>query len=74
VTDRQKLTALLSEWGVPYVQEDIPSQPGERSVVCVRVGRVADLPDSATVTGYSGFFTDFEFGTEGEFVRMGAWE
>jgi hypothetical protein len=74
MTDKGKLIALLDEWGVPYKQQDLPVQPGERNAVVVTVGLTGDLPDNPAVTGYSGFFTDFEFTEEGEFLTMGAWE
>lgn len=74
MTDKEKLLALLSEWGVPYKQEDIPSQPEERGERAVIIGLTGDFPETDKVTGYTGFFTSFEFSLDGEFVRMGAWE
>ena len=69
MTDREKLKALLDEWGVPYLEDQFSEQPS------VTVGRsLRGLPESGKVTGYRRFFTDFEFDDVGSFVRMGAWE
>jgi hypothetical protein len=62
VTDKEKLLALLGEWGVPSRTED-------DNTVIVQV-----LDDSGKVGGYSGFFTAFDFDEDGTFVQMGAWE
>lgn len=68
MTDKEKLIALLNEWGVPFSQHVVvdPDSPGQ----IVGVGREG----SDKVSGYSGFFTDFEFDLEGKFQCMGAWE
>ena len=68
MTDREKLKALLDGWGVPYLENQFPESPS------ITIGRHYDLPDSNKVTGYDGFFADFEFDGVGNFVRMGAWE
>jgi hypothetical protein len=63
-TDKERLTALLLSWNVPFEVE------GNE----VTVGRSYDKPDVPTVEGYQGFMTTFKFTDAGEFVSMGAWE
>lgn len=67
MTDREKLLALLNEWGVPYLEEHSG---------CVLVGNYAPgMPvNPEKIDGYSGFYTSFDFDTEGQFLKMGAWE
>lgn len=71
MTDREKLTALLDEWRVPYRDDG-------NVMVGYEPGMPPDLRerayDSAQVDGYMGFYTRFEFTEAGEFVKMGAWE
>jgi hypothetical protein len=69
VTDLEKLTTLLGEWGVPFTVE--PPRKDAAQVIEVRNFAFDDHPK---VTGYSEFFTIFEFDAEGTFLRMGAWE
>jgi hypothetical protein len=64
MTDRDKLTALLTEWGVPFTD-------GEDGVT---VGGWEQHRDSGKIVGYSGFYTLFEFTPDGTFTTMGAWE
>ncbi len=66
MTDKEKLIALLDEWGVPYFAGP--------DFVSVGYGPKCPLIESSKVDGYCGFFTDFEFDAEGNFVKMGAWE
>lgn len=70
MTDKEKLLALLGEWGVPGRCEDQPPDPGTATVECVIVGEGRN----EKVTGFAGFFTAFEFDADGKFVQMGAWE
>ena len=63
MTDKDRLLALLGEWEVPFTDDEDGVTVGGR-------GR----RDSSKVTGYSGFFTTFEFSADGTFERMGAWE
>lgn len=64
MTDKDKLLALLGEWGVP-------SSIDEDNDVIVGWERADGI---GKVAGYAGFFTAFEFDADGKFVQMGAWE
>lgn len=59
MNDKEKLKALLTEFGVGFTEDDA-------SITCEE--------GDAKVGGYIGFGTTFEFDTEGKFIRMGAWE
>lgn len=58
-SDRTKLEKLLTEFGVGFDREG-------NNIIC------RDCQQK--IGGYSGFFTTFEFDTDGEFVKLGAWE
>lgn len=58
-TDREKLEALLTEFGVDFITE------GD-NIICEE-GR-------SGVSGYTGFYTGFAFTSEGKFINMGAFE
>ena len=66
MTDREKLIALLAEFGVGFEQGGVPGIRGNNNVIC-REGR-------AKIDGYSMFCTIFEFDEQGQFIKMGAWE
>jgi hypothetical protein len=59
MTDRQKLAALLDSFGVEYINE--------KNYIVFEEGK-------AGVTGYTGFYTKFEFDTDGRFITVGAYE
>ena len=67
MTDREKLTALPRELGIPFADDPagdvVFGQPRDHAV-----------PDSAKAGGYYGFFASFEFDEAGVFVRAGVWE
>ena len=70
VTDREKLEALLTEWGVPFIQDEFDSNS-------IQVGNnfvEKRFPESDLVGGYTGFFTEFSFNDDGSFDQMGAYE
>jgi len=64
MTDYEKLKALLTEFGVGFVVEE--DEKGEKYIEC--------NCESKKVTGYSFFYTLFEFDKDGKFIHMGAWE
>jgi len=74
----EQLLSLLDAWGVPYevmpgkeaVVTDDPDQPP----LADKLVRVGDQDFNGKVTGYGGFYTDFEFDASDQFIRMGAWE
>lgn len=79
MTDQEKLTALLTEWGVPYKSEEAVGTTiaGDKiNAFVVTVGGYDADPDgSPKITGYSNFYTCFYFSrTDGSFIQMGAWE
>lgn len=59
MTDREKLIALLTEFGVGFTE-------GEGSIFCES--------GSSKVEGYIGFYTSFQFDSTGNFIGMGAYE
>lgn len=61
MTDKEKLGALLTEFGVGWVHSRALDK------ICCYHG----MPK---ITGYSGFETIFEFDDDGKFLQMGAWE
>lgn len=60
-SDKQKLTGLLTSFGVEWREK----------LGAIVIGGYNDYKG---VTGYRGFYTLFEFDESGEFIRMGAWE
>lgn len=58
-TDKEKLEALLTEFGVEFTKE------GD-DIICYE--------GNSGVRGYRGFFTGFAFTSEGKFIYMGAFE
>lgn len=61
MTDKEKLTNILTEFGVEWREK--PDG--------IRCGGYAARE---RVTGYHGFYTLFEFYEDGTFKQMGAWE
>lgn len=70
MTDKEKLVALLTEFGVSFKDEKYGA--GDSSIVVKRDWH-SDRPQNK-VTGYNGFFTQFLFSREEKFIEMGAWE
>ena len=64
MTDYEKLKALLTEFGVGF--KEVEHGSGARSIEC--------HCEDSKITGYSCFYTSFEFNNEGKFIEMGAWE
>jgi hypothetical protein len=71
MTDLEKLTALLREWGVPYKQSAESDDVDEFVSITVTRDLHAEHPK---IGGYLGFLTEFKFSKEGSFLWMGAWE
>lgn len=68
MTDKEKLIALLTEFGVGFTEEEgLNEDRGEVSIIECAEG-------SDKVDGYVGFMTHFIFTLDGKFVEMGAWE
>lgn len=73
MTDREKLVALLTEWGVGFEGENAQRQrhsvggSGEDNSVILCQG-------DAKIGGYSGFLAVFEFDDAGAFQQIGVWE
>lgn len=65
MTDKEKLLALLAEFGVEPVIDSTNYTPAS----VVLEGGTKGL-----VRGYSGFFCEFEFSENGKFQRVGVWE
>lgn len=61
MTDKDKLIKLLTEFGVEWREK-------EDGIKC------GGYKDRNKITGYSGFYTLFEFYSDGSFMQMGAWE
>lgn len=61
MTDKEKLTALLTEFGVEWCEK-------EYGIKC------GGYKEYDKITGYHGYYTLFEFDKDGKFEQMGAWE
>ena len=59
MTDKEKLTALLKELGIGFKDEG-------KSLKCET--------GMDKVSGYTFFWTEFQFDDDGKFIHMGAWE
>lgn len=70
MTDKEKLVALLTEFGVSFKDERYHS--GDSNII-VKYNWHSKQPQNK-VTGYDGFFTQFTFNPEEKFIQMGAWE
>jgi hypothetical protein len=59
MTDKEKLVALFTEFGIEHGNDrkDIVLDEGARKV-----------------TGYSSFYARFEFDEDGKFQQVGVWE
>jgi len=64
MTDFEKLKGLLDEFGVEF---SVERDEHDDVFVCCKEG-------SKKVSGFSLFYTDFEFDEQGKFVKMGAWK
>jgi len=61
MTDIEKLKTLLDEWGVGYTEAiGVKSSRSDEKLITVEKG-------DALVEGYSGFYVDFHFSSEGKF-------
>lgn len=67
VTDRDRLLALLSSFGISV---EATVLPGSGCVVHLE----ASQEHGEKIGGYVGFYTEFTFDAEGRFVSVGAWE
>lgn len=64
MTDLEKLKALLTEFGAAFDEDQYAD--GSRFVT-IRAR-------TKKVDGYCGFHADFEFTSDGAFVKAGVWE
>jgi len=64
---KEKLLTLLDDFGVPY---GIEVDEGEKLYKIL----IKEEYDSTKITGFPGFFTEFCFSFDGDFVSIGAWE
>jgi len=68
-TDKEKLAELLTLFGVEWREKNYevigPS--------CSQI-KVGGFNNYEKVVGYNGFYTLFEFYSDGSFMQMGAWE
>jgi hypothetical protein len=58
-TDKEKLIALLTQFGVGFTVSD---------------GEIKCDQGFDKVTGHYGYYTTFNFDSHGHFIEMGAWE
>jgi hypothetical protein len=62
-TDKQKLIDLLNDFRIKFREES--------RTITINSDRYGE---DSKVSGYMGFFTDFEFDNNGGFISMGIWE
>jgi hypothetical protein len=74
MTDLEKLTSLLTEFGIGFtIPTDIPPTkqwnaiPPNSIVIECEEG-------SEKIIGYTNFYTHFIFNQDGSFLKMGIWE
>ena len=66
MTDKEKLVALLTEFGVEFEDERNKNESTGSFLIC---------KEGATrVDGYRDFYTLFGFDKDGKLMQMGAWE
>lgn len=70
MTDKEKLLALLKEWGVSYKDDPNFYNPALNQVIL----EANAYADTAKVVGYNGFVTEFTFDKDGKFTNIGIWE
>ena len=61
MTDKEKLVALLTEFGVEWRAKG-------QHIKC------GGYNHYKKIIGFNGFYTEFEFDIDGKFLQMGAWE
>jgi hypothetical protein len=61
MTDYEKVKSLLTELGIGF-DEDI-----QRNTITLSEG-------NNKVEGHPGFYVDFNFYTDGQFIKVGIWE
>ena len=67
MTDLKRLRKFLHKAEIEYTEYKFPPRCPERVRIVCREG-------NSGVSGYNGFYTDFEFTIEGKFITMGAYE
>lgn len=63
-----KLVNLLDDWDVPWEHDQGEDKSWK---IVVEQDWQDDVP---TIDGYRGFYTQFNFDEDGQFISMGAWE
>lgn len=74
MSDLDKVKALLTEFGVPFTLDTEAFQKSETGASTRQSIMVTNNHNCEKITGYSRFFTTFEFDESGKFICMGAWE
>jgi hypothetical protein len=67
-TDKAKLIELLEGFGVVHTVRE------EGKVVHIVVDSTSTTAEHGKLRGYSDFFVDFRFNSDGRFDYMGIWE
>jgi hypothetical protein len=68
-TDKDKLTELLTSFGVEWREKNYEAIGPSCSQI-----KVGGFNNYEKVVGYQGFYTLFEFDGDDKFIQMGAWE
>ena len=67
MTDREKLTKLFDELGISLRDHAYCHDPEKDSLFLVE-------GHTDKIGGYSGFYTSFDFDSDGKFIKCGIWE
>jgi hypothetical protein len=61
MTDKEKLITLFNELGIQFTEEV------NNTIIC-------GVNSGEKIQGYFGFYVEFIFGENGNFLNMGIWE
>ncbi len=67
MTDREKLTNLFNELGIDLTDHSPFGDPEKDSLFLIE-------GNTDKIDGYCGFYTCFEFDSDGKLIKCGAWE
>lgn len=75
-TDRERLMALLVDFGIAFKEKAIEPLDADYPINFSKIVLEAEVLSACPgkVRGYDGFYTEFTFEASGKFVEAGLWE